>query len=318
MKDHKKREKIANRIFTIVNPASAGGKTAKKWPNYRKHFSQRGVEIDTIKTRYPGEATKLAEEAVYLGYSNIMAVGGDGTVNEIVNGLFKQGELINPCVKLIIFSQGSGSDYIKSLGISNKVGDLINIINNGQKDYIDLGHVCYTNSKGNKENRYFVNIADTGIGGETVFNLAESSKKLGGFISYLFAALKTILNYQNKKYRLTIDNREILHKKINSVLVANGKYFAGGMRIAPGADLRDGKFNIVILGNLKKGETILNLYKAYSGNHLSHPKVEVMCGREIILKSEERVLLEIDGEAVGRLPAEFTILEKKLPVLIFK
>ncbi len=314
MKNSETQTGKANKIFTVVNPVSAGGKTGKKWPVYRNNFHEEGIKLDIVKTGYPGQATTLVKEALSTGYRDIMAVGGDGTVNEVVNGFFSRGELINPHVRLIIFSLGSGSDYIKTLGITNDINNIIEIINNGYRDYIDLGLACYINNEGVKENRYFVNIADSGIGGETVFN--QRSKKLGGLMSYLFAALKTLLNYKNKRYKLVIDNKKILHRKISSVFVANGKYFAGGMKIAPEANLKDGKFNVIILGDLKKGETILNLYKAYTGNHLSHPKVKVVSAKQISINSKERVLLEIDGEAVGRLPAKFTILKHKLPVLI--
>ncbi len=306
-----------NKIYTIVNPAAAGGKTGKRWPDYKNIFFEEGFELDIVKTNYPGEATKIARKALTKGYKNIMAVGGDGTVNEVINGFFRGEKLINPQVRLIIFSRGSGSDYIKSLGLSGRIEDVIRIIKDGSRDYLDLGLIDYISHTGKKESRYFINVADAGIGGETVYNLREKPKKLGGFTSYLFAAVKTILHYKNKDIRVTVDNRQITNRKLNTVLVANGKYFAGGMKIAPEANIRDGKFDIVILGDLKKGETLFNLYKAYRGKHLAHPKVNILSGKEVILESEERVLLEIDGESVGKLPAKFTLLEKKLPVLIF-
>lgn len=307
---------MEEKILAIVNPVSANGKTARIWPKHEQYLLDKGVKLDRLYTRYPLHAIGLAREGVCQGYRRIMVVGGDGTANEVVNGLLENGELIAPDLQLIIFSQGTGCDFIRSLGLNKGVDEIYYLIQNGKIKYIDLGKVTYITNQGKEAERYFLNVADLGIGGETVKLVNESSKILGGFLTYLLGALRTILKYENKVMELEVDGRKILNRKINSVMVGNGEYFGGGIWITPGADLEDGKFKIVILGDFNKRELIVNFIKAYRGTHLSHPKVKALNGKDISIASPEKVLLEIDGETVGWLPARFSILSRKLPVLI--
>lgn len=303
-------------ILTIVNPNSANGKTGKIWPVFEKEFYQQGLSLDIYYTEGPDHATELARNGIFNGYNTVMAVGGDGTTNEVVNGLFIQHKLINPDLNLIIFSQGTGSDYIRTLGLKKSIEDVLDVINNGERKYFDLGFVTYVSNNGNKEERYFVNLADVGIGGETIQLVNRSSKVLGGFLTYLLGAFRTILKYKNKKIILIIDGKEIFNKEINSVMIGNGKYFGGGIKIAPDAVPDDGLFNIVILGDLSRSEIIINLVKAYKGTHISHPKVSVLSGKKVVLVSNDPGVMELDGETIGKLPTTFSILHQKLPILV--
>lgn len=307
-------EEMKDRVLAIVNPVSGNGKTGKAWPGFAERFRRAGIAFDTVYTGWPKHATELARKGLKQGYSRIMAVGGDGTVNEVVNGFFEDEHLLVSDSRLIVFSRGTGSDYIKSLGITNRVEEIIRVIKRDRVKFIDLGLVTYVTHSRNREERYFINVADMGIGGETTNLVNRSSKLFGGLLTYLFGALRVLITYQNKVMKLTIDGEEILPERLNSVMVANGEFFAGGMRIAPGADLEDGRFNILKIGDLTKFEFITNIIKAYRGTHLTHPKVNYVCGRELSIDSEERVLIEVDGETVGYLPAKFKILEKRLPV----
>jgi len=303
---------MREKILTIVNPVSGNGKAGRLWPGFARSFARAGIELNVCFTRGPGDATRIAREGLNHGFRRIMAVGGDGTANEVVNGLLGHDEINLP--ELIIFSQGSGCDFIKSLGISNQVEDIIDIIKRNRVKYIDLGLVTYVTHTGEKARRYFINIGDIGIGGETTELVNHSSKLLGGLLTYLLGALRVLLTYQNKCIKLVIDDKTILEKRVNSILVANGIFFAGGMPIAPGAKLEDGLFNIIVIGDLGKIEFLTNLIRAYRGTHLTHPEVSFFYGRKIEVSSEERVLIELDGEAVGLLPASFQILPGKLPV----
>mgnify|MGYP006283932381 CR=1 FL=1 len=306
----------AEKIFTVINPVSANGRTAKIWPEYREVLQKKGYQIDSVMTNYPGHATQIVREAIREGYEFIMSVGGDGTVNEVVNGFFCGQRLINPEAKLIVFSQGTGSDFIKSLGLSNGLNPLLRVLERGEVNLIDLGLITYVTNQGSKNTRYFINLTDAGIGGATVDRVNKSSKFYGGFLTYLIGALKTLIKYDNKRFRLYIDGKKKKEEIINSIMIANGNYFAGGMKIAPGADLVDGLFNIIVLGDLSKLEIVTNLYRAYKGTHLSHPKISVFQGKKIRIESDQEVLLNVDGESLGRLPAEFEMFTRKLPVLL--
>lgn len=310
------RAENAERIFTVVNPVSANGRTKKAWPRYNTVLQQKGYQIDPVYTEYPGHATLLVREAIKQGYKLIMSVGGDGTVNEVVNGFFCGKKLINPEAKLIVFSRGTGSDFIRALGLRQGLEPVLDILEKRREILVDIGSVTYVSKQGVNKSRYFINLADAGIGGATVDKINQSSKFFGGVLTYLFGALKTLVKYTNKDFRLYIDDNKVLEERLNSIMIANGNYFAGGMEIAPQADLEDGHFDIIVLGDLSKREIVTNLYRAYQGNHLSHPKISLYRGRKILIESNQEVLLNIDGESLGQLPAEFEIFTKKLPVLV--
>ncbi len=305
-----------NIIYTIVNPMSSNGKTGKRWPKYRKKFKEAGLDLHIKETHYPGHAIDLTKIGLNKGYKTIMAVGGDGTVNEIVNGFFENGELIDKEAALLIFSQGTGSDYIKSLGLNKQIETVINVYNRYQKKWVDLGKIKYNDFDQKETERYFVNTADVGIGGETVEYVNRASKLMGGILTYLFGAVRTLIKYENKIMKLDVDQNEIRNSLTNSVMVSLGKYFAGGMPIAPEAEIDDGYFDILILGDFSKSETLLNLYRAYQGTHLDYPKIDYLKGKHVKIDSQERVLIDIDGESAGMLPAEFSIHQERFPVLV--
>ncbi|MFW6034779.1 MAG: diacylglycerol/lipid kinase family protein [Halothermotrichaceae bacterium] len=307
---------MKDKIFAIVNPVSASGRTAKLWPHYQEQFDMEKINIASVYTDYPGHAAELVRQAITEGYIRIMAVGGDGTVNEVVNGFVENDKLVSPAVELIVFSQGTGCDFIKSLGIKRGFAEIVSIIKKGSKKYFDLGCVTYISFHGKKRNRYFVNLADVGIGAETVQLVNNSTKIFGGFLTYLTGALRTILKYNNKNIRLKVDGEELMNKKINSVMVANGRFFGGGIKIAPFASPENGVFDIVILGDLSKREIVYNLARAYKGKHVSHPKVDIIKGRKIEVESSTKMIVEVDGEIIGYLPGSFQIIKSKLPVLV--
>ena len=304
-------------IMAIVNPVSANGKTGKNWPRYAKYFQDEGIEMEVSFTEYPGHATELARKAVAEGYRKIMSVGGDGTTNEVVNGLYKDGKLLAEDIKLIIFSQGTGCDFIRTFGIGKNIEDIVNIIREEKMKKVDICQVSYRNYAGDIESRLFLNVADTGIGAVTAKLVNESSKIYGGFLSYLIGVFRVLFTYNNKAMRITIDGREEYNQYLNSVIIANGKYFGGGVMIAPEAELENGELNIIILKNFSKPGIVFNLAKAYKGTHLSHPLVDSIKGKEISIELLEdgSAELELDGELVGELPASFRIVKDKLPVM---
>jgi YegS/Rv2252/BmrU family lipid kinase len=305
-----------NTVYTIINPVSSNGKTGKRWPAYEKKFKAAEINLEIEETLYPGHAVNLTKTALNNGYQTIMAVGGDGTVNEIVNGFFYDGELINKEAVLLVFSQGTGSDYIKSLGLNKNVETVIDTYKEYERKWVDIGKMKYLDFDQKPVERYFVNEADVGIGGETVEYVNRSSKVFGGLLTYLFGAIRTVLKYENKDMELKVDGKVIKDGMTNSVMVSLGKYFAGGMPIAPQAVIDDGLFDIIILGNLTKIETLLNLYRAYKGTHIDYHKIDYLKGEKVSIQSSDRVLIDVDGESAGMLPVEFKILKRALPVLV--
>lgn len=303
------------KIFAIVNPVSANGSTGRQWPNLEKTIKASGIDLDYVLTEYPMHAVELTRNALKGGCEIIVSVGGDGTMNEVINGFFESGRLINENAALAIFSRGTGCDAIRTIGIKNDVDSIIAVLKDMKSEAYDVGTVDFIEYGGKKSQRYFLNVSDVGIGGETTFRVNRNSKALKGFLSFMLGALTTIIVYKNKCFEISIDDMNI-KEKLNSVIIANGKYFGGGMKIAPMADMTDGLFDIIILGNLNKFQLLYNFSKIYNGTHLSHPKVRYYKGKHIKVNSKHKALIEIDGEQPGIIEAEFRILPKKLKVLV--
>lgn len=304
------------KTIAIVNPSSSNGNTGREWPEFEKIIGNSGIELDIKHTECPLHATKITREALKAGYEIIVSVGGDGTMNEVVNGFFEDGKQINEDACLAILSRGTGCDLIRTLGIEKSIDSFVKILKNPKTIVCDVGICKFIEYSGKETERYFLNISDVGIGGETTYRVNKRSKLLKGFLSFLIASVNTIILYKNKMYDINIDDKIILNEKLNSVIIANGRYFGGGMEVAPLAKMDDGLFDIIILGNLNKLELISNLPKIYKGTHLSHPKINRYLGKHIKVKSTDRALVELDGEQPGTIDAEYTIIPKGIKVLV--
>jgi YegS/Rv2252/BmrU family lipid kinase len=324
----------------IVNPVSANGKTAGRWPPIQKLLQTQGLEFDHVFTERPGHATALARQAVADGCQLIVAVGGEGTLNEVVNGLVSPEGTVPPGVVLGIIPSGTGTDFVRTLGIPRDCLQACQCLLRAETIAVDLGEVEYAPlgpSAGSGQrltsshppdqtgllHRYFINVAGLGFDGEVIERVNRNSKALGGTIPYLTSLFITLVSYQNKHIELTMDGQTLrlaqgdtALRRLNSVIVSNGRYFGGGMFIAPHADLQDGLFDVIILGDLNKLEFAQNVPKVYNGTHLTHPKVSEYRAREVRVVSQERMLIQADGELVGMAPATFRLLPQAIRVKI--
>ena len=301
-------------LAVIVNPIAGHGRTATVWPRVAAALGEVGLAFDATPTTGPGHASSLAAEALRSGYRTIVAVGGDGTVNEVVNGMLSGGEQIDPDVRLGVISSGTGCDLVRSLGL-HRDEDAVPVLKNGLARPIDVGRVAYRDLEGRECARYFLNVADMGLGGEAAEMVNQSSKALGGFLSFLYGAVAAILRYQNKTMEYTLDDGQTINGKVSILVVANGRYFAGGMNVAPRAKLDDGLFDVIILEATGKADLIFSLLPSvYRGAHLGHPTVRYTTARKVTVRSVDRALLETDGEQLGRDVAEFTIVPQALRV----
>jgi YegS/Rv2252/BmrU family lipid kinase len=303
------------KIIAIINPVSAGGKTAKVWPEMSQHFKKEINNFTEKYTKGPGDAIRIAKEAVESNCDYLLAVGGDGTVNEIINGmLLVKNKSVN--TKLVIYAQGTGSDLSRTLKLPKRIDELINIIKTGKSKKIKVVEANFVNSKLEKEKRYFFNIADCGMGAEVAKKLNKNKKITSGNLNYILRIFQVLFNYQNKKVKIEADNKLIYQGKINTAVIAHGNYFGGGIKVAPAADLFGDKLNLILLKDFSRLGIVLNLIKGYKGKHLSHPLVDSYQVEEIKITTKELVELEIDGESVGRCNAKFKISEREIDVLI--
>lgn len=189
------------------------------------------------------------------------------------------------------------------------------MISEGKIKKIDAGRVRYTAPAGRELTRYFINIADFGIGGETVARVNRTTKVFGGFLSFLWGAGVTMVKWKNKDVRIKIDDGPVQERRIQNVVVANGQYFGGGMWVAPQAVPDDGLFDIVMFGDISLGESLRNGARIYKGTHLEMEKVSRVRAKKLWASSEENVLIDMDGEQPGFLPASFEVLPKAISLL---
>ena len=296
----------------IVNPVAGAGKTAKKWPQIMGLLQNMGLNFEHDITEAPGHARELAKAAAEKGYELVVSVGGDGTINEVVNGLYDTGNMAE--VTLGIIATGTGHDYIRTIGIPWAYQEACKCLQNPGKFAADLGVVEYF-SGGQMVKRLFVNFAGLGFDAEVVKTTTQKYKALSSTASYLTGLFAALFFYQNKKVILTMDG-EATERKVCTVLVSNGKYGGGGMLAAPEADLTDGLLDVLIIGNISKPDLLWSLPRVYKGTHLTHPKVSLKKAREVEIQSTEAISLQADGELLGGLPARFYVLPGALNVAI--
>jgi diacylglycerol kinase (ATP) len=296
----------------IVNPEAANGAVGKNWPRVRDFLQAEGARFDAVSTEEPGHATLLARQALDDGFRTIVAVGGDGTVNEVINGLVEEGT-VDPEVVLGMIPWGTGADFARMLGIPRDYVEACRQLLRSEPRPVDLGKITCLR-EGREVERYFINAAGLGFDGEVSEIVNRFPKVLGGTITYLTCLFIGLVTYRNKNIELSFDGQPV-RGRVNSVVVCNGCYFGGGMFIAPGAAFDDGLFHVVILGNLSRLEVVANVPRIYKGTHLTHPKVSHFSAREIHVEAQERMLLQAEGELIGEAPATFQIIPRALRVL---
>ncbi len=304
------------RIKAIVNPKSANSKTARRWVEYEEVLVRLFTRMDSEFTKAPLDATRITREAIKDGYDIIISVGGDGTLNEVVNGFFEKGKPISADVKLAVISTGTGADFIKTIKFPKDIDAIVERFERFETRKCDAGIIYFKNHSGEDAVRYFINIADFGIGGETVERVNRTTKAFGGFFSFLCGSAVTLLKYKNKRVQLKIDGKDYGSMVCNSVVVANGRFFGGGMMVAPKAEIDDGLFDIVIAGDITKLAFLKYGPKIYKGEHINLPDVKYLKGRVLEAISDERVLLDVDGEQPGLLPARFEIIPGSINLII--
>ncbi len=275
-------------------------------------FKGHGLRFEHDITEAPGHAIELAREAAKQGYEMVVAVGGDGTIHEIVNGLYNSGCLDDALLGIV--STGTGSDYIRTIGVPRGYKDACKCFLKPKIRAVDLGMVAYRKNGGTAE-RLFVNFAGSGFDAEIVRRTTQQFKSLGALPSYLMGALTTIATYKNKDITLKLDG-EATEKRVCTVIMNNGRYGGGGMFTAPDADIADGLFDVMIIGNVSKPDLLVSLPRVYKGTHLTHPKVTMKRAKEIEISSRHKMPLQADGELLGDVPARIRILPAALKIIV--
>jgi diacylglycerol kinase (ATP) len=307
---HKPKE-----IFVILNPVSGAGRTGRKrdeiFSGLRKEL---GLRITDYVTDEPQDAMDAAKQAIKDGYNFIIGVGGDGTIQEIINGILCAASGHSGCT-LGIISSGTGHGFAQSIGLPKSIEDQIAVIRRGRTVRTDVGLVTFVKNDGTKADRYFINECQAGIGGEVVRRVENGRKQMGGFLTFGSVALRTALRYREKEIRVTIDGRTVFNGPLIGLIAANGAYTGGGMNLAPAANISDGYLDVVLIHEQSVGRRLINFSRIYSGNHLRSPKFSAHRGKRIQLFSDDKVPFEADGELLGNLPCTISVVHDAVMII---
>jgi len=296
----------------IVNPVAGAYSTRRKWPRISKLLRHVGLSFDYEYTEGVGHAIEIARVAASDGYRYVVVVGGDGTVNEVANGILYSTGSSN--TSLGIVSTGTGSDFARSVGIPRDYATACSFLTSSRRLLIDVGVVEYK-SKGQSLQRFFVNASGVGFDAAVVEATERLPKYFGGTIPYVAGLLRTLFGYRNKSVVVHLGNK-VEAKRILSVVVANGCYFGGGMYIAPQAELNDSLLDVMTVGDIGKFELLKALPKVYKGTHINHPKVRMEKATHVIIESSERILVHADGELLGEGPASLWLMPAALSIVV--
>lgn len=303
------------RIAVIVNPVSAGGRTGRRWPQLHAIMREVLDDFTVYHTEYRDHATVLTKQALRSGYTRIVSVGGDGTHHEILNGFFDDYLPINPAASLAIVPQGTGSDLARTLGIF-KSRDAIELIRKGRSMRIDIGRVTFTRWDGERSVRHFINVADFGIGGAIVKRIEGSKRRFGTKAAYLWGLLRTLATFKPQHMTVQVDG-EVFEGDFFDIIVANGQYYGGGIRIARDAKLDSGHFEVICVPRVSFWEALPNLHRLYDGSFIENPRwATVFKATRVVAQSQEEVLIDLDGEGPGRLPVGIELLPSALKLVI--
>lgn len=300
-------------IVAILNPKSANGKAAATWAKVRAHLPD---SVRTIETMGPGHAIDLTADAIRAGAGTIVAVGGDGTINEVVNGFFDGDRAITAETKLAIVPHGTGSDFRRVLNLPWEDQKAADVILREEPHLVDVLRVCYKGHDGRPAVRYSINVTSFGIGGAVAARVNRSSKPLGGRIAFLAATLRTAVEFAGVSARVTLDDKKTIEARIMNVAIGNGQYHGGGMWVCPGASLDDGLLDVTIIGYLSAFQMLRSLPRLYNGAIYQHPRVQAFRAKRVKAESSEPSFIEIDGEPLGRLPIEIEIVPGAIRILV--
>jgi len=305
---------MAPRTLVILNPMSRAGATARRWTSVERKLREVLGTIEVEQTRGPRDAERLAREGARAGFERIVVAGGDGTLSEVTSGLLEAG--LGDAVEVGLLPLGTGGDFPRSLGLPRDLDSAIACIAAGIRRRVDAGRVRYIDLRGREVATHFLNVMSAGISGFIVEGMKSTTRALGGTAAFLIATLRGVVRYRAEPVRLRVDGECVYEGPLLLAVAANGRYFGGGMAVAPKAELDDGLLDIVWVPEISKRRLIAKLGLIYRGRHLDEPEIGYRRGRVVEMEAlAGSVPLEIDGEFRGALPARVEILPNALSLV---
>jgi len=304
-----------NLPLIIVNPAAGGGSGGQDWGRAVAAVRTHLGPFNCVFTERPGDATDIAEREARSGRSFLIAFGGDGTISEVAQGILRA----EADTELGVLPHGTGSDFVRTLEIPSRPSDAARCLREGRTRWMDVGKVSYAALGGETQSRFFINSASFGLSGEVTKNTNRSSKSLGGLLSFASSTVKTAFEYDPPDVFIEVDDEQARRLPITTVTFNNGRFFGGGMKMAPEASLVDGKLDMVVVRKLPFHRLVTQGPRLYAGAHLGLPEVHhrrATSVRAWPVDSNIRVAIEIDGESPGELPASFGVRPKALKIRV--
>jgi YegS/Rv2252/BmrU family lipid kinase len=300
------------KVGIVRNPVSGGGKMQSRWHAIESAIHNQFPSCDIVLTGAPGHASVLAHDFAKDGYDLVIAVGGDGSIGEVADGLLRfEGE--RPALSII--SSGTGADFARNFELPCEADRLVSAIANATPRAIDAGKVTYIREDGTTGTRHFVNIGSLGVSGPTsrAVNAVKHRGKASGKLMFQYHTIRELLRYKFQDVMISLDGAEPFEARIAVVVVANAPWFGGGMKIAPQADMTDGQFDVLVFRAASKLKLLLDMNQVYSGTHLQNPLVSLHRARSVEVRPSGNLpvnaaLVDVDGESPGCIPARYEIL----------
>jgi diacylglycerol kinase (ATP) len=304
--------------FLIVNPQSAAGRTGRHFDAIARAVRAEVGEFECAFTVAPGDGARLAREAVAAGAGLVVAVGGDGTASEVIHGMVNGDAAAPRDVVFGFIPRGTGGDLRKTLGIGRDLGSAARVLAGRTVAVCDLGRVTFAGHDGTTRVQHFANVAGCGVSGEVSRLVNEGLRLPSGKLSFMLASARALIGWTDRSVRWRVDGGEWTEERITALSVCNGRFFGGGMQVAPDARMDDGLFDVVVWSGLGLGDFVTKKRMLYDGTHVRLPNTRVLRARTVEVEpaSDARVLLDADGEAPGTLPARFELLPGALRIRV--
>lgn len=315
-------------MAVIVNPRAGRGAVERGWPEVRRVLDEAGLEYATTVTERPGHGTEAARSALESGCRFVVAVGGDGTVHEVVNGMMGEDGPRSAGAVLGVVAAGSGCDFIRTFGLpQDPAAAAAHLSGDALWGRIDVARIDHRDRDGAPARRWFANIAEAGLGAEVVAVASRMPKWLGGKV-YRLASVRALARHRPRDVRISMHGRkargaridaplgELVHEaRASMVVVANCQFYGGGMRVAPRAIPGDGMLDVLVFQG-PKSEALTSAPKMFRGEHVPHKNIAEYLVTHLSLDADEPVLIEADGEVVGTTPATFRAYPEAIPLKI--
>lgn len=296
------------RTFVVVNPAAAAGATGHQWDRIARAVRSAVGSFEHALTEAPRHATALTRKALENGFELVAAVGGDGTVNEVACGFFDGRRPLAPGAVLGIIPHGTGCDLARAMGIGKTIEEACARLAGRSARAIDVGHVSFMGHDARFDERVFLNVASFGCGGVVAHAMRMGTKRVGGRLAFLLTTARTLLRYRDQPVTVAVDDGAPERITITNYAVCNAQYFGGGMWVAPGAEVDDGRLDATIWSGFGLTDFLLKRRAIYNGMHVHEPGTRLFRAKKVVATSPERVLLDVDGESAGCLPVSIEVL----------